>query len=260
MSGRDRDVGRKWESGSAKRKRKAERTASNQVLSLNMMKFLNQTASGSTKSIDSTSTLQTSEIPLENALDALNTESECQLDVEFGLSSSQSKYDAETFVLSSSNQEEQIDIDYPIRNNDASAIVQQVLVNSDPGFWTFPITDSQRRDIVQRGPIQQINSGDECYPKASRENEGDSRGYRSAEEQARELARSIRREVAKLADKWNTLVDRSDAWGRCLDDAVQEAVTMPVNAGSGGRITARPASRRAACRLNQLANLNVDVV
>lgn len=53
-----------------------------------------------------------------------------------------------------------------------------------------------------------------------RESEGDSRGYRSAEEQARELARSIRREVAKLADKWNTLVDRSDAWGRCLDDAV----------------------------------------
>lgn len=51
--------------------------------------------------------------------------------------------------------------------------------------------------------------------------EGDSRGYRSAEEQARELARSIRREVAKLADKWNALVDRSDAWGRCLDDGVQ---------------------------------------
>lgn len=58
------------------------------------------------------------------------------------------------------------------------------------------------------------------YP-ASRDSEGDSRGYRSAEEQARELARSIRREVAKLADKWNSLVDRSDAWGRCLDDAVQ---------------------------------------
>ncbi|KPJ15479.1 Dystrophin, isoform D, partial [Papilio machaon] len=61
----------------------------------------------------------------------------------------------------------------------------------------------------------------DCTIKASRESEGDSRGYRSAEEQARELARSIRREVAKLADTWNSLVDRSDAWGRCLDDAVQ---------------------------------------
>lgn len=168
MSGRDRDIGRKWESGSVKRKRKAERTATNQVLSLNMMKFLNQTASGSTEpseSIASTSTQQTSEIPLENAPDALNTESERQLDVELGSSSSQSKFDAETLVLSSSSQEEQIDIDSPIRSDDASAIVQQVLVNSDPGLWTFPITDTQRRDIVRSGPAQQLNSGDEYYPK-----------------------------------------------------------------------------------------------
>ncbi|GBP21880.1 hypothetical protein EVAR_6852_1 [Eumeta japonica] len=95
MSGRDRDIGRKWESGSAKRKRKAERTASNQALSLNMMKFLNQTASGSTvpsESIASTSTQQTSEIPLGNAPDALSTESELQLDVELGSCSSQSKW------------------------------------------------------------------------------------------------------------------------------------------------------------------------
>ncbi|CAH0404237.1 unnamed protein product [Chilo suppressalis] len=168
ISGRDRDIGRKWESGSAKRKRKADRTASNQVLSLNTMKFLNQTASGSTEpseSIDSTSTQQTSEISLGNAPDALSSESERQLDVEFGSSSSQSKFDAETLVLSSSNQEEQIDIDSPIRSDDASAIVQQVLVNSDPGLRTFPITDSQRRDIVQSGPTQQLNSGDEYYPK-----------------------------------------------------------------------------------------------
>lgn len=91
MSGRDRDIEKKWESESAKRKRKAERTTSNQVLSLNMIKFLNQTASGSTEpseSIDSTSTQQTSEIPLGNAPDALSTESELQLDVEFGSSCS----------------------------------------------------------------------------------------------------------------------------------------------------------------------------
>ncbi|XP_069963873.1 zinc finger MYM-type protein 1-like [Bactrocera oleae] len=132
------------------------------------MKFLNQTASGSTEpseAIASTSTQQTSEIPLENAPDALNTESERQLDVELGSSSSQSKFDAETLVLSSSSQEEQIDIDSSIRSDDASATVQQVLVNSDPGLWTFPITDTQRRDIVRSGPTQQLNSGDEYYPK-----------------------------------------------------------------------------------------------
>ncbi|GBP87326.1 hypothetical protein EVAR_59030_1 [Eumeta japonica] len=98
------------------KEKKAERTASNQALSLNMMKFLNQTASGSTvpsESIASTSTQQTSEIPLGNAPDALSTESELQLDVELGSCSSQSKMDTEILVLSSSNQEEQV-LDSPI--------------------------------------------------------------------------------------------------------------------------------------------------
>ncbi|GBP44194.1 hypothetical protein EVAR_31638_1 [Eumeta japonica] len=62
---------------------------------------------------------------------------------------------------------------------------------------------------------------------STREGEGDSRGYRSAEEQARELARAIRREVAKLADKWNALVDASDVWGRCLEDAAQVSGSLP---------------------------------
>lgn len=53
-----------------------------------------------------------------------------------------------------------------------------------------------------------------------REVEADSRGYRSAEEQARELTRSIRREVNKLSEKWNALIDRSDQWQRKLDDSL----------------------------------------
>lgn len=44
-SGRNRDFNRKWESGAAKRKRTAERAASNKVLSLGLMKFLKTTAS-----------------------------------------------------------------------------------------------------------------------------------------------------------------------------------------------------------------------
>ncbi|CAG4985400.1 unnamed protein product [Colias eurytheme] len=79
---------------------------------------------------------------------------------------------------------------------------------------------SGRQYVANEPPLS-----DTSDTEPSRESEGDSRGYRSAEEQARELARSIRREVAKLADKWNTLVDRSDAWGRCLDDAVQAVVS-----------------------------------
>lgn len=58
---------------------------------------------------------------------------------------------------------------------------------------------------------------DDMLP-AGREVDGDSRGYRSAEEQARELTRSIRREVNKLSEQWNALIERSDAWKRKLDD------------------------------------------
>lgn len=63
---------------------------------------------------------------------------------------------------------------------------------------------------------------------AGRELEGDSRGYRSAEEQARELTRSIRREVNKLSEKWNALIDRSDQWQRKLDDSLAVSYPYPL--------------------------------
>uniref|UniRef100_A0A1W7RAQ1 Protein detached n=1 Tax=Hadrurus spadix TaxID=141984 RepID=A0A1W7RAQ1_9SCOR len=54
----------------------------------------------------------------------------------------------------------------------------------------------------------------------AKEYEGDSRGYRSAEEQAREITRSIRREVKKLSDKWNGLISHSEQRQRRLDDVL----------------------------------------
>ncbi|GBP84133.1 hypothetical protein EVAR_49139_1 [Eumeta japonica] len=53
MSGKRDRYRKKWKSRSAKRKRKAERPVSNQVLSSGMMKFLNQTESGRIKSSQS---------------------------------------------------------------------------------------------------------------------------------------------------------------------------------------------------------------
>lgn len=40
------------------------------------------------------------------------------------------------------------------------------------------------------------------------------------DEQNRELVRSIRREVGKLAEQWHGLLERSDQWKRRLDDLV----------------------------------------
>ncbi|XP_067142933.1 dystrophin isoform X3 [Centruroides vittatus] len=54
----------------------------------------------------------------------------------------------------------------------------------------------------------------------AKEYEGDSRGYRSAEEQAREITRSIRREVKKLSDKWNGLISHSEQRQKRLDDVL----------------------------------------
>lgn len=42
--------------------------------------------------------------------------------------------------------------------------------------------------------------------------------FLSAEDQNRELTRSIRREVAKLTEQWNHLINRSDNWKHRLDE------------------------------------------
>lgn len=47
--------------------------------------------------------------------------------------------------------------------------------------------------------------------------DNDSR-YPSADEQSRELTRSISREVAKLSEQWNQLIDHSDNWKHSLDE------------------------------------------
>jgi len=56
---------------------------------------------------------------------------------------------------------------------------------------------------------------------ASKELEGDARGYRSAEVAARELTRSIRREVTKLSETWVALLARSDNRQILLEDTIQ---------------------------------------
>lgn len=52
-------------------------------------------------------------------------------------------------------------------------------------------------------------------------NTGDSRGYRSAEEQARDLTISLKREVVRVSEQWNSLLQRSDQWQRSLNDSIK---------------------------------------
>ncbi|KYN33264.1 Dystrophin, isoform D [Trachymyrmex septentrionalis] len=106
-------------------------------------------------------------------------------------------------------------------------------LNAKRKLGTAPDDDHRgfRRQLEDKRPVVENNllSGrqyianepplsDTSDSEAGRELDGDSRGYRSAEEQARELTRSIRREVNKLSEQWNALIERSDAWKRKLDD------------------------------------------
>lgn len=58
--------------------------------------------------------------------------------------------------------------------------------------------------------------------------ESDSR-YLSAEEQNRELTRSISREVGKLSEQWNNLIDHSDNWKHSLDEYMTVSFTFATN-------------------------------
>lgn len=49
--------------------------------------------------------------------------------------------------------------------------------------------------------------------------------YLTAEEQSRELTRSIRREVGKLSEQWNNLIDKSDNWKHRLDEYMTVSFT-----------------------------------
>ncbi|XP_065334491.1 dystrophin, isoforms A/C/F/G/H-like isoform X2 [Cloeon dipterum] len=76
---------------------------------------------------------------------------------------------------------------------------------------------SGRQYIANEPPLSDTSDSE-----VGREVDGDCRGYRSAEEQARELTRSIRREVSKLSEQWNALIDRSDLWQRRLADTISK--------------------------------------
>ncbi|XP_030374140.1 dystrophin, isoforms A/C/F/G/H isoform X16 [Scaptodrosophila lebanonensis] len=77
-----------------------------------------------------------------------------------------------------------------------------------------PIVESNltsgRQYIASEAPVSDASDTEAAHDSDSR--------YLSAEEQSRELARSIRREVAKLSEQWNNLIDRSDNWKHRLDE------------------------------------------
>ncbi|XP_075145725.1 dystrophin isoform X3 [Haematobia irritans] len=69
---------------------------------------------------------------------------------------------------------------------------------------------SGRQYIASEPPVSDTSDTEAAHDSDSR--------YLTAEEQSRELTRSIRREVAKLSEQWNNLIDKSDNWKHRLDE------------------------------------------
>ncbi|XP_050057098.1 dystrophin, isoforms A/C/F/G/H isoform X3 [Aphis gossypii] len=91
-----------------------------------------------------------------------------------------------------------------------------------------------RRQLEEKRPVidsnlrsgrQYINNESQIASVVKNEeinNTGDSRGYRSAEEQARDLTISLKREVSRVSEQWNSLLQRSDQWQRSLNDSIKK--------------------------------------
>ncbi|KAL3212838.1 hypothetical protein MRX96_007875 [Rhipicephalus microplus] len=89
----------------------------------------------------------------------------------------------------------------------------------------------------------------------------DSRGYRSADEQAREITRSIRREVKKLADKWNGFLSHTDQRQMRLDDVLHKMQSLQramddLSARTSSQIDELRAFRDRLAPLQLQGNLN----
>ena len=133
MSGkptRDRDLGRTWESGASKRKRKTETEKSNQAMSSSMIKFFKKPLStvtnseSSDESLGQISFVSETEPASESNVSVVTQEFERNKDLE-----------SDKFC-DSVNQEQAIHL-------------SDSFINLDAGKWTFPITDSQRHELIQ---------------------------------------------------------------------------------------------------------------
>ncbi|XP_065582815.1 utrophin-like isoform X3 [Artemia franciscana] len=58
---------------------------------------------------------------------------------------------------------------------------------------------------------------------------GDSRGYPSAGEAARELTRSLKSETTKLSERWVALRDRTERWGISLEETLSKLKSLQSN-------------------------------
>ncbi|XP_022241838.1 dystrophin-like [Limulus polyphemus] len=95
-----------------------------------------------------------------------------------------------------------------------------------------------RQYVAKEPPLSDTSDSE------AKDYETESRGYRSAEEQAREITRSIRREVKKLSDKWNSLLAHTEQRHKWMDDVLTKMqILQRIMEEMNSRLLAAEATR-----------------
>ncbi|CAL8109930.1 unnamed protein product [Orchesella dallaii] len=100
---------------------------------------------------------------------------------------------------------------------------------------------SGRQHVANEPPVSEASDSE-----AGKDMDAESRGYRHAEMAARELTRSIRREVTKLSETWVALLSRSDNWQLRLEETItrMKAFQQMLDDGSARLATAEAIKSR----------------
>ncbi|GFX19585.1 uncharacterized protein TNCV_2074931 [Trichonephila clavipes] len=67
--------------------------------------------------------------------------------------------------MSEPNQELESETMCDSENQVQGVHLRESFIDLDPGKWVFPVNDSQRHDLIQNGPNQDLEISDESYPK-----------------------------------------------------------------------------------------------
>ncbi|CAG5047441.1 unnamed protein product [Parnassius apollo] len=126
---RDRDKGRKWESGALKRKRKVEAVISNQTLSSSMLKFLKKPSSSVTASESSDETLVSE--PVSESNESFFGSSDTVLPA--------TSSEPTTIQMSEPNIELQSKTLCDSENQVEGVHLRKSFIDLDPGKWVFPV-------------------------------------------------------------------------------------------------------------------------
>ncbi|KAF0749388.1 zinc finger MYM-type protein 5-like [Aphis craccivora] len=148
----------------SKRKRKAEMMQVNQAMSTSMMKFLNKTSTSTTTDLDEPNIkMDLNEGNLSNNISKYNEEMTKEVETKSDLETSPP-------INTFENKEITLYVNSNINNicdlemHKQEIVLSEPLMSLDPGKWVFPLSGSQRHDLVQHGPQQMLEICDENYP------------------------------------------------------------------------------------------------